>query len=406
VVSVQHELPPRFDPLDPAVRDDPYPAYTRLRAAGALCRGGVGQWAVARYAEVAKLLADPRLASELPPEYHRAAAGDGPTARFLQRIVLHRDRPAHTHLRRLVGRALGRDLERRLPERIGRLVDELLEPAVDRGRLDFAAELALPLPVLVICELLGVPAADRHAIRARAHALARAFSIRVEAVHRREADEAVTWLRDYVGALLDDRHARSAGGLVSQSELGLTADGPGRADLVDNVVFLFFAGYETTTSMLATGCAALLDHPDELARLRADPSLVTSAVEECLRYDAPIQSRLRLVSTPIAIDGRIVRPGRLLLLLIGSANRDERRFPGPDRLDLGRRPNPHLSFGGGIHSCAGATLARLEGAVVFGRLLARFGRIEAAGEPERDLESPFRTYARLPVAVGGARRRS
>lgn len=396
MVSVQHELPPRFDPLDPALRDDPYPAYARLRAAGALCRGGVGQWAVGRYAEVAKLLADPRLASELPPEYHRAAAGEGPAAGFLQRIVLHRDRPAHTHLRRLVGRGLGRDLGRRLPVWIGRLVDELLEPAVDRGQLDFAAEVALPVPVLVICELLGVPAADRHTIRVRAHALARAFSFRVEEVDRREADEAVTWLREYVGALLDDRHLRS--------ELGTTVDGLARADLVDNVVFLFFAGYETTTSMLATGCAALLDHPGELARLRIDQSLVPSAVEEFLRYDSPIQSRLRLVRTPIAIDGRIVRPGRLLLLLIGSGNRDERRFPEPDRLDVGRRPNPHLSFGGGIHSCAGAALARLEGAVVFGRLLARFGCIEAAGEPERDLESPFRAYTRLPVAVGAARR--
>jgi cytochrome P450 len=209
-------------------------------------------------------------------------------------------------------------------------------------------------------------------------------------------------MRDYLRALIRDRPRRGDDLLSRMLDPGDGGDRLSEEEVVDNVVFLFFAGFETTTSMIATGCAALLDHPDELARLREDRSLVSSAVEEFLRWDAPIQSRLRLVLDPIEVHGRTIRPGRALLLLLGSANHDERVFPDAGRLDVGRTPNPHVSFGGGFHHCLGAALARAEGVVVFERLLARFGRLEPGGQAARETESPFRTFSRIPIAVRAA----
>jgi cytochrome P450 len=394
------ELPPRFDPTDPDVRDDPYPAYARLRAAGPLCRGGPGQWVVTRHADVAPLLSDARMSNRFPPEYVRFSVGDGAAGAFLQRIMLHADRPRHTRLRRLVGAAFSAAGVSALHDRVVRMVDCLLDGVRERGGLDVVDDLAFPLPIMVICELLGIPPSDRDEIRPRARALGRAFATRVAAADRAAADASVTWLRGYLDGLLADRGRQGSDDLLSRM---LTARDGGesltREEVVDNAVFLFFAGFETTTSLIATGCATLLHEPAQLASLQADPSLVPSAVEELLRYDAPIQSRLRVARAPIVVGGRTVRPGRLLLLLIGSANRDERRFADPGRLNVARYPNPHLSFGGGIHHCLGAALARLEAAVVLDRLLHRFCALELAGEPERDPGAAFRTYAHVPVAV-------
>jgi cytochrome P450 len=393
-------LPPRFDPFAPDVRDDPYPAYERLRQAGGPCRGGPGQWVVPGYDDVAALLADRRLGNEFPPEYHSMSVGDGPAGAFLRRILLHQDRPRHTRLRRLLARAFTPAAVARLRDHIDELVTGLLATARASGRLEVVNELAFPLPVMVICELIGVPAGDRDEVRPRAFDLGRAFATSVTADGRRAADEAVTWMRGYIGGVLARRAKAPGDDLLS---LMLTAEDSGdrltHEEIVDNAVFLFFAGFETTSSLLANGCAALLDHPSQLARLRAEPGLVPAAVEEFLRYDAPIQSRLRLVREPIELGQRTLRPGRMVLLLIGSANRDGHRFADPDRLDVSRDPNPHLSFGGGIHYCLGASLARLEARVAFGRLLGDFSGFEPDGRPARQPESAFRTYARVPVAV-------
>ena len=171
-----------------------------------------------------------------------------------------------------------------------------------------------------------------------------------------------------------------------------------REELIDNVIFLLFAGFETTSSLIANGCAALLANDSELHRLKSDPSLVSSAIEEFLRYDAPIQSRLRLVREPVVIGDTTIRPGRLLLLLLGSANRDETRFADPDRLDITRRPNPHVSFGGGEHLCVGAALARIEAAAAFAHLL-RCRRVEPNGMAVRSIGRALRTYERVPMTI-------
>ncbi|MYT29256.1 MULTISPECIES: cytochrome P450 [unclassified Streptomyces] len=397
---VLRELLPRFDPLAPDVLDDPYPAYARLRATAPLCRMGPGSYGVTRHKDVATLLKDRRLGSEFPEAYHRASAGDGAAGAFFRRIVLYRDPPDHTRLRRLLGQAFSPRLVRSLEARIGGLVDRLLEPARDTGRFDAVTDLAFPLPVMVVCELMGLSAADRDLIRPRAVDLGKAFAAVVPEEDRSAADAAVTWLREYLDEVLAERARRPGEDLLSRmlaaEEAGATLS---HAEIVDNAVFSFFAGFETTMNLLATGCAALLEHPGELARLRADRSQLPSAVEEFLRYDAPIQGTARLVREPVTVGDRTLRPGRVLVLLLGSANRDGEVFRDPDRLDIGRDPNPQVSFGGGMHHCLGAVLARLEGRVVFGRLLDTFAALEPDGPALRRTDSSFRAYGTVPVAV-------
>ncbi|NYT95658.1 cytochrome P450 [Salinispora sp. H7-4] len=393
-------LAPRFDALDPNVVEDPYPEYARLRAAGPLCRLGPGSWGVTRFADVTSLQHDPRLGSEFPSGYHEISVGDGPASAFFQRVMLYRDPPDHIRLRRLLSGAFTPAVVRRLRSHIEDLVDELLAPTLAAGRMDLVPELAYPLPVRVICRLMGIPPESAEDVRHHATNIGRAFTAVVPEQARIEADEAVSWLREHLGALLEQRRSRPGDDLLSrlldaeESGDNLSAD-----EIVDNTVFSFFAGFETTVHMITTGTAALLAHPDQLARLRADPSLVTTAVDEFLRWDAPIQGTARYVREPIEIGGRTIRRGRVLVLMIGSANHDERRFARPDRLDVGRQDNPHVAFGGGAHLCLGAFLARMEGAVVFDRL-ARLAVLEPDGPTVREPNTPFRAYASVPLRIG------
>jgi cytochrome P450 len=400
MTSVRSALPPKFDARDPAVLDDPYPAYADLRSSGPLCRMGPATLGVTRYGDVVRLLKDPRLGSEFPEAYHAMSTGSGPASDFFGQIVLFRDPPEHTRLRRLIGKAFSPSLVRRFQPTIEGLVRDLLGPARAAGRFDVVADLAFPLPVMVVCALMGLPASDHDLIRRYALDLGRAFGAIVPERDRSAADAAVTWLRGYVSDALDQRRGDQGTDLLSRmlaaEDAGATL---GHDEIVDNAVFSFFAGFETTTNLISTGCAALLQHPDQLAALRADPGLVPRAVEEFLRYDSPIQGTARLVREDIDIGGRTVRTGRVLVLLLGSANRDEGQFARPDRLDVTRDPNPHVAFGGGGHLCLGAALARVEAEVAFRALLREFRTIEPDGPPVRQSEGTLRAYARVPLRV-------
>jgi cytochrome P450 len=397
-------LPPKFVASDPTVQANPYPTYARLRTSARVCRGGPGEWVVTRYADVAALLGDPRLRNHFPTEYHTLSAGNGPAGEFLQRIVLHQDQPKHKCLRQLLARGFDRDALGKLRGRIKGLVDDLLAPALDTGYLEAVHDLALPLPVIVVCEMMGIPPEDREEIRPKIFDLGKAFAPNVTDGNRNTVDGAVAWLRRYTSDLLQHRRRDPGDDLVSRVLAAEKCGDWSDEEIIDNLVFLFFAGFETTTSVISTGCAALLEHAEQLARLREAPSLIPRAVEEFMRYDAPIQSRLRFVQEAIEIGERMIKPGRLLLLLLGSANHDERQFVKPEELDVTRNPNPHLSFGGGDHYCLGAGLARMESAVVFERLLYHFQRLEPAGETVRNVGSPFRTYERVPLAVRATQR--
>jgi cytochrome P450 len=391
---------PRFDGREPGLLADPYATYARLREAGGVCPGGVGQWAFSRYDDVARLLRDPRLGKTLPESYARFATGDDEISSFVARQNLgRRDR----HASRLLGRAFSPALVARLTEPMRALAGELLRPAAERGRLDVVGELALPFQATVMCDLIGVPASERAEVWPRVSDLVDAFSDAFFLSSRRSeaAAAALPWLRDYLGALLAERRRAPHEDLLSQL---LEADERGQRlsdeQIVDNVITVAYAGFETSMGMLSNGIAALVRDQDQLSRLRSDPLLVPTAVEEFLRYEAPIQVTTRVAVDTVEMGGTRIRPGRVVLLLLASANRDGHRFVEPDRLEVAREPNPHLSFGGGRFSCVGAALARAEGRVMLEALLRRFHNLELAGQAVRGPRFNFRSYSSLEVAVG------
>lgn len=393
-------LPPKFDMHDPATIDDPYPAYAALRAAGPLGRGGPGQWLVPRHADVSALMSDPRLSGSFSADHHALTIGRGPASEFFRRVVLNQDPPDHTRVRRLMGHAISPSLAHTFAPRIGELVDELLAPALDGDRFDAVTDLGYPLPLRVLGELIGIDPADLAEVGIRAIDVSKAFANMLNSEERIAAHGAVVWLYDYIAGLLDARRADPRGDLLSRL---LAAEHHGdrltEREIIENVIFLLFAGFETTTSLVAGGCKALLNQPEQLRRLTADPALARSAVEEFLRFDAPIQVKLRLVLEPISFAGRVLRTGRVVVLLLGSANRDERLFTAPDEVDITRDPNRHLSFGGGHHHCIGAALARAEATAVFEWIGKRVRALEPAGRPVLQRRPGFRCYQAVPVRM-------
>ncbi|MEZ0073196.1 cytochrome P450 [Planotetraspora sp. GP83] len=388
-------LPPRFDVLDPAVIADPYPVYRELRAGGRLCRVSPASWGVTRHADVAALLRDRRLGNEFPREDPQFQMDANLAGEVFGRIIPTMSVADHSRVHTVMVRAFSPGTARRMRERIGLLTDELLESGLDTGELDAVAGLAFPLALSVVCELIGIPGGARAEIWPRSAALGKAFTPFLPEGDRAEADAALAWLRAYVEDLLDTRRPDPGGDLLAR----LLHAGGEREEIVDNVVFLCFTGYETTMNMVSTGCAALARQPEEWRRLRDRPELATTAAEEFVRFDAPIQYTARLALEPIEIGDRVIRPGRTVLLLLGCANHDESVFDRPERVDIGRTPNPHVGFGGGVRGCLGAALARVEGGEVFRRLAARFSRLEPAGEPVRLPSALFRAYATIPLAV-------
>jgi cytochrome P450 len=391
--------PARFDLLDPELVVDPYPAYRRLRAVGPLARGGPGQWVVSRHSDVSTLLRDRRLGVEWPESYQRVAAGDGPALGFRRRILLTRDPPAHTDLVRLMGELLSPTAVRARGPLVRGLVDDLLDSALDAGHFDAVRDLAFPLATTVLCDLLGLPREVRPSLAPQMIALGRAFLPIVPPQDRASVDAVVTELRDVVRPLLATRGESSSNDLMSVLAGARRSGRLTEEDVVDNVVFLAFAGFETTVNLMAGGCALLAEHPDQFARLRADRSLVPRAVEEFARFISPIQASSRLVLEPVRVGGRLLRPGRGVLLLLGSANHDDSVFDRPDCLDLRRDPNPHVAFGGGVHYCLGAALSRLEAGALFARLAQRCSALAPAGPVQRENRPVFRALLAAPITA-------
>jgi cytochrome P450 len=390
-------LPPRYDALELALLDDPYPVYRQFREAGPLCRGGPAQWVVTRYADVTALAGDVRLGAEFDSEYHRIALGDGPLADFFGHVMLNRDPPAHTVLRRILGREFTTRAVRERLRGIDSLVDELLTPAVEEGRFDAVTDLGDKLPIRVLADFIGMDWKNIDEVRPRARILSQSFATYLPEHERAETVAALVWMRELVITLFEEKRRAPGDDVVSRlCEVDeATVSGPA---LIDNVVFLLFAGFSTTTDLLSNGLAALADRPDQLATLRAAPELVPRAVEELLRLDAPVQVKSRLVHQPLEIGGRVLRPGRVLILHLGSANHDEDRFARPTELDVTRHPNPHVSFGGGgSHLCLGAALARAEAASVLSFSARRFARLELDGPAVRRHSPNFRSYLSVPI---------
>jgi len=400
------EEPVFFNPLDPEAHADPYPQYRRLREHAPMLRGPLGYWVLSRYADIAAVLRDPRFGVGIDEaSLMLAMTQDGPgvaTMRELSRWMLFRDPPDHTRLRKLVSKAFTPRAVEAVRPRVVEIVDRLLDDFAGRDEVDLIADLALPLPVTVISELLGLPIEDQAQAREWAEAIAQALDPIVTEEQALRADRAVTELAAYIGGVVAERRRNPGADLLSRL-IGAEDEGGhlSEAELISTVGLLFGAGHETTRNLIGNGMLALLRHPGELRRLRDDPSLLRSAVEELLRYDSPVQIAGRGARADAVIGGEHIAAGEPMMLLVGAANRDPARFPDPDRLDVARPDVKMLSFGGGIHFCLGAMLARTEAQIAIGSLLARVSRLELATD---DLEwrphITLRGLSSLPVRIG------
>ena len=293
------------------------------------------------------------------------------------------DPPDHTRLRGLVSQAFTPRRVEELRARIHQLVEDLLDDVVERGdgQIDVLADLAYPLPTVVICELLGVPLDDRERFKGWASGGSRLLDGYLEPAIMQEAMLAGMELFRYMTDLVEDRRLHPGpdllSALIAAEESG---DRLTHAELLTTVTLLFIAGFETTMNLIGNGTLALLRHPGEMARLRDDPALVRPGLEELMRYDGPVHITARIATTDVEIGGETIRPGEQVVVSLAAANRDPEQFPDPDRLDVSRSPNRHLGLGGGPHFCLGAALARIEGQAAIGALLRRFPHLELATE--------------------------
>ena len=389
---------PAPDPFDPAVVDDPYPRYAALRAADPVhWSARLRSWVLLRHDDVsAALRDDARLSADrLRGRTPRSLASAEAALR-----TVSSDPPDCLPVRAILAGVLAprvRVLQARIDALVGGLLDDVAR-AGQAGDVDLVSTLAYPLPIAVIAELLGVPDGDRAQFAERSRAIARGMD---RFYGGEEAGAALREIGAYFLALLAERRDTPGDDLV-RALLAAEHRGERLTDLEVVAVCsaLVFGGHETTVNLIANGMLALLRHPDALARLHADASLVPSAVEELLRYDGPAQIVSRTAITDLALRGRTIRAGDRVLLALGAANRDPAAFADPDTLDPARAPNPHVGFGLATHVCPGAQLARLEARTVLTGLLARFPRLRLGDAPVAWRPTiVLRGLERLPVRV-------
>jgi hypothetical protein len=391
-----------YDPTSPdaARYDDPFPHLARLREAWPVNQTPAGLWRLFRYRDCVRVL------REIPCGVRRAdgsapgtaMGGVGPTG---GQFMLQQDPPNHTRLRKLVSKAFTPRAVERWRPRVRAIVGELLEPALDAGGFDLVAGLAHPLPSRLICEMLGVPVADRERFTdwtaVSTHLLRGVFLAGEERVR---VEAAAGELSGYFQALIAERRGRLGDDLLSvlirAEEEG---DRLSPEELLIQSIGLLVAGFETTVGLIGLGARNLIDHPTELAKLRARPALAASAVEECLRYESPVGMTTRVLHADALFDGRRIAKDTTVWLSIWSANRDPERFPEPERFDVERRDHEHLGFGGGTHLCLGAHLARMEAQEALGALAARTKDLTRVPGPIAWGSSLFRVPARLAVEL-------
>ncbi|HZC99905.1 MAG TPA: cytochrome P450 [Actinomycetes bacterium] len=389
------------DPFLPEWRSDPYPLYHRLRELDPVHRSRAGVWVLTRHADATAVLRDPRFSAD--PAHLRGRRPQVGPRRLDTRVLLFLDPPDHTRIRSLVSKAFTPHRLRQLRPRVEALVHELLDRIEEQGSLELIADLAYPLPVSVICELLGVPAVDRDTFRRwssdASRMLDRDIDLDEQALERGAA--AIAGFTEHFAALIQERRLQERDDLLSaliaaeEAGEGLTWE-----ELLSTIILLFLAGHETTVNLIGNGALALLRHPDQLERLRREPSLGRTAVEELLRYDSPVHVTGRITTTELEVGGTPIAAGEQVIVLVAAANRDPAVFADPDDLDVGRPDNRHLSFSAGMHYCLGAALARLEAEVALGALLRRFPRLELA-DPEPRYRDHFvlRGLRSLPLRL-------
>jgi cytochrome P450 len=383
-----------------SVRRDPYPFYEHLRSESPVVHDSrTDVWMLLDHDSVRRALNDHEVFS---------SAVVAPPAMTSQWLVFN-DQPRHTRLRALVTRGFAPRAVAAMEPRIRELARELLAATRGREAFDLVDEFAVPLPLRVIAELFGAPAEDLPRYRRWSDVImALGWSVaggeaaaRVHAEFAAVTDE----MREYLAGLTEARRASGRDDLLTRL---VEADDGGEQLTADELLgffqLLLSAGHETTTNLIANAVLCLLDHPHELGRLRATPELLGTAIEEVLRHRSPVQAMFRVTRSPVELHGRTIPEGRMVMPMIGAANRDPSKFDDPHHFDITRDPNPHLAFGHGIHFCVGAPLSRLEARVALGELLARFARMERADDepwqPRSAIHVLGPTHLRLRCAEG------
>ena len=390
-VYVQHSL------AHPKFVTDPYPLYAKLRSRERVRRDPLlPVWIATGYNEVVTTLRDPRFRKELflsdslsdvlrrqfkLPEQRDAGIEGEPMA------MLFLDPPRHTKYRGMFNRAFTPQALQRLRPRVQQITDEILDRAARRGKMDVIADLAYPLPTLVIAELLGFPSEDYAQLKKWSDDFAAALTISPTVEQQKRSNQSREEMREYFNALVERMKRERFGSDDSLMRTLMSAgcgedDGPlTRQEFFANCALLIAAGHETTTNLIGNGVLALLRHPDQLDLLRREPTLIKSAVEELLRFDSPVQWTARVASEDLELGGKRITRGEFVLSSLGAANRDPKQFDDPDRLDIRRADNRHVAFGQGIHFCIGAALARMEAEIAIGSLVSRFGEIRLRTRP-------------------------
>jgi pimeloyl-[acyl-carrier protein] synthase len=392
-----------YNPISPRVFNDPYPIYAALRAKDPVHWSILmDSWVLTRYHDVDAILRDHRRYSNdgrnrvFSPRSRQAFLGaqEEPSMLFL-------DPPDHTRLRALVNKAFTPQTIEALEPRIRTIMAELLDQIEDPTAFDVIEAVANPLPVIVIAELLGVPPADRAQFKIWSDQRARTLEPTRTASELQEAKRAGEALDAYFLNIINERRQAPRNDLISALVAAEEAgDKLTEREMVIMLRLLLVAGNETTTNLIGNGMLALLRHPEQMQTLRDTPNLMSSAVEELLRYDSPVQTDVRIAMADHELDGRPIRKGQGVVLLIGAANHDPQAFPEPERLDLTRNKNSHIAFGRGIHHCLGAALARLEGRIAFEALLDRFGEMHLrTAQPAFKDHIVLRGLRTLPVGA-------
>ena len=385
----------------PATKADPYPLYAQVRSRG-LVKSSLGLFTVADHAAVESILRDRRFSSSpthqrgyRPPSY---PPGD-PRAELPAADLLTLDPPDHTRLRRLVSGAFTPRAIAGLEPWIREVTVRLLTAADGAGGFDLIDALAFPLPIAVICHLLGVPARDQAQFRAWGHEVAASLEPQLAAAARAQSRAAEVALTGYLRDLVRERRANPDDSILSAL---IAAEDEGdrltSAEVVSTALLLLVAGFETTVNLIGNGTVALMGSPDSWDRLRQDPALVPAAVEEMLRYDSPVQLTSRIATEEVEVGGAVIAAGRAVITLIGGANRDPEVFQQPDQFRIDRPDSGrHLSFSLGIHHCLGASLARLEARIAIEELTRRYPALEPAAPPTRRSLLVLRGFESVPV---------
>jgi cytochrome P450 len=391
-----------FNPMAPEFVEDPYPTYRRLREEDPVHQSPLGFWVLTRYDDVVSSLKDPRLIKEPIAAFVAARFGMAAPPTGMGLSMLDRDPPDHTRLRGLVSKAFTPRMIEHLRPHIQQIVDGLLDKVEGEPGMDLIEQFAYPLPVIVICEMLGVPVADHERFKGWGLDIARgldAILLPPDSPVAQRSMQARHALAGYFRGLIAERRAAPQddmlSGLIAAEEAGdkLTED-----ELLATCILLLVAGHETTVNLIGNGSLALLRHPDQRKRLQEDPGLITSAVEELLRFDGPVQRTARIPSEDVTFGGRTIGKGEMVMPFIGAADRDPAQFPDPDRLDIGRADNRHIAFGWGIHFCIGAPLARVEGQIAINTLLKRKPKLALAAPPQHRQSLTLRGLTTLPVS--------